>query len=179
MNRRELLQSGAAGLAAALVPRGVMAQAGYPDRPIRLIVPRPAGGVVDVIAREWAGKVTKPLGAVYIENMGGGGGVIGAAAAARAPADGYTLLFGTNSELVISPLLGQAQYDPVASFEPIAILCNSPAVDRCPSERSRVQSRRARRLYEAEQGPHELRLRRRRYDFESRRRAVQTAGRCA
>ena len=104
MNRRELLQSGAAGLAATLVPR-VMAQAGYPDRPIRLIVPRPAGGVVDVIAREWAGKVTKPLGAVYIENMGGGGGVIGAAAAARAPADGYTLLFGTNSELVISPLL--------------------------------------------------------------------------
>ena len=127
MNRRDLLQSGAAGLAAALVPRGVMAQAGYPDRPIRLIVPRPAGGVVDVIAREWAGKVTKPLGAVYIENMGGGGGVIGAAAAARAPADGYTLLFGTNSELVISPLLGQAQYDPVASFEPIAILCDSPA----------------------------------------------------
>jgi len=127
VNRRDLLQSGAAGLAAALVPRGVMAQAGYPDRPIRLIVPRPAGGVVDVIAREWAGKVTKPLGAVYIENMGGGGGVIGAAAAARAPADGYTLLFGTNSELVISPLLGQAQYDPVASFEPIAILCDSPA----------------------------------------------------
>ena len=83
---------------------GVMAQAGYPDRPIKLIVPRPAGGVVDVIAREWAGKVTKPLGAAIIENMGGGGGVIGAAAAARAPADGYTLLFGTNSELVISPL---------------------------------------------------------------------------
>ena len=127
MNRRELLQFGAAGLAATLVPRGVMAQAGYPDRPIKLIVPRPAGGVVDVIAREWAGKVTKPLGAVYIENMGGGGGVIGAAAAARAPADGYTLLFGTNSELVISPLLGQAHYDPVASFEPIAILCDLPA----------------------------------------------------
>jgi tripartite-type tricarboxylate transporter receptor subunit TctC len=48
-------------------------------------------------------------------------------AAARAPADGYTLLFGTNSELVISPLLGQASYDPATAFEPIAILCDSPA----------------------------------------------------
>ena len=127
MKRRDLLQFGAGGLAATFAPRGTRAQANYPDRAIRLIVPRPAGGVVDLIAREWSGKVGRLLGANYIENMGGGGGTIGASAAARAPADGYTLLFGTNSELVISPLLGQAQYDPVAAFEPIAILCDSPA----------------------------------------------------
>jgi tripartite-type tricarboxylate transporter receptor subunit TctC len=127
LKRRELLQFGTGGLAAALLSRGAPAQPGYPERTIKLIVPRPAGGVVDLIAREWSGKVTKSLGANYIENMGGGGGTIGAMAAARAPADGYTLLFGTNSELVISPLLGQANYDPVASFEPIAILCDSPA----------------------------------------------------
>jgi tripartite-type tricarboxylate transporter receptor subunit TctC len=127
LKRREFLQLGAGGAAAALFSRHAGAQAGYPDRAIKLIVPRPAGGVVDIIAREWSGKVGKSLGTTYIENMGGGGGTIGAAAAARAPADGYTLLFGTNSELVISPLLGQANYDPVASFEPIAILCDSPA----------------------------------------------------
>jgi tripartite-type tricarboxylate transporter receptor subunit TctC len=127
LKRREVLQFGAGGLAAAFFPRSACAQASYPERPIKLIVPRPAGGVVDLIAREWSGKVSKSLGANYIENMGGGGGTIGAAAAARAPADGYTLLFGTNSELVISPLLGQAQYDPATAFEPIAILCDSPA----------------------------------------------------
>ena len=127
MKRRDFLQFGAGGLAAALLSRRALAQPGYPERAIKLIVPRPAGGVVDLIAREWSAKVTRPLGANYIENMGGGGGTIGAVAAARAPADGYTLLFGTNSELVISPLLGQASYDPVASFEPIAILCDSPA----------------------------------------------------
>ncbi len=127
MKRREFLQFGTGGLAAALLSRGALAQAGYPERTIKLIVPRPAGGVVDLIAREWSAKVSKSLGANYIENMGGGGGTIGASAAARAPADGYTLLFGTNSELVISPLLGQAHYDPVTAFEPIAILCDSPA----------------------------------------------------
>lgn len=126
MNRRELLQLAAASTA-VLLPRSAQAQAAYPERPIKLIVPRPAGGVVDIITREWSAKVTKHLGASYIENMGGGGGIIGAAVAARAPADGYTLLFGTNSELVISPLLGQAHYDPVAAFEPIAILCDSLA----------------------------------------------------
>ncbi len=67
------------------------------------------------------------LGTVYIENMGGAGGVIGASSVARAPADGYTLLLGTTSELVISPLLGKLPYDPVTSFEPIAIMCDSPA----------------------------------------------------
>ena len=95
------------GLAAALaLPARGLAQGSYPDHPIKLIVPRPAGGVVDVIGREWSAKA-KALGTVYIENMGGGGGTIGAASAARAPADGYTLLLGTTSELVISPMLAR------------------------------------------------------------------------
>ena len=127
LKRREFLQLGAGGAAAAFLPRHAGAQPGYPDRAIKLIVPRPAGGVVDIIAREWSGKVSKSLGTTYIENMGGGGGIIGAAAAARAPADGYTLLLGTTSELVISPLLGPQPYDPVTSFEPIAIMCDLPA----------------------------------------------------
>lgn len=126
LKRRDFLQFSAGGIAAALASRPAAAQGSYPDRAIKLVVPRAAGGVVDIIAREWSGKV-KGLGTVYIENMGGGGGVIGATSVARAPADGYTLLVGTTSELVISPLLGKQPYDPVASFEPIAIMCDSPA----------------------------------------------------
>ena len=126
LKRRVFLQLSAGGLAAVLAPHYAWAQAAYPERAIKLVVPRAAGGVVDIIAREWSGKV-KSLGTIYIENMGGGGGTIGAASVARAPADGYTLLLGTTSELVISPLLGQQSYDPVTSFEPIAIMCDSPA----------------------------------------------------
>ena len=116
-----------AGIAAAPLPRPAVAQA-YPARPVRVIVPVAAGGANDTTARLFAQKLSESLGQqFYVENLPGAGGNLGIAAAARAPADGYTLLFGTNSELVISPLLGQAQYDPVASFEPIAILCDSPA----------------------------------------------------
>jgi tripartite-type tricarboxylate transporter receptor subunit TctC len=115
------------GALAAMLPRAALAQAGYPDHVIRLIVPRPSGGVVDVTAREWSEKAGKSLGPSYVDNVGGGGGTIGAAAAARAASDGYTLLLGTTSELVISPILSRQSYDPVSSFEPIAMICESTA----------------------------------------------------
>ena len=127
LNRRKFLGRGAATAVAVLSPRRGFAQTAYPDRVVRLIVPRPAGGVVDVIAREWGNTVGKTFGATYVENMGGGGGIIGAAFAARAPADGYTLLVGTTSELVLSPLISPQSYDPTTSFEPIAIICASSA----------------------------------------------------
>src|SRR5262249_51603511 len=128
LHRRALLQGAAAASLAAFTTRSGNAQANYPERAIRLIVPRPGGGVVDIIAREWSEQVSKTLGATYIDNIGGGGGTIGAATAARAPADGYTLLLGTTSELVLSPMLTRQSYDPVASFDPIAIICDSAAV---------------------------------------------------
>jgi tripartite-type tricarboxylate transporter receptor subunit TctC len=112
---------------AAFLPRRSEAQSAYPDHVVRLIVPRPSGGVVDVIAREWGEKVSKTLGPTYVDNIGGGGGTIGASAAARAPADGYTLLLGTTSELVLSPILAHQSYDPITSFEAIAIICESVA----------------------------------------------------
>jgi tripartite-type tricarboxylate transporter receptor subunit TctC len=127
LNRREFLRLGAAAATATTWSRTGWAQSTYPDRVVKLIVPRPAGGVVDVIARQWGDKVSKTFGATYVENMGGGGGIIGAASAARAPADGYTLLFGTTSELVLNPILSPQSYDPVTSFEPIAIICESIA----------------------------------------------------
>jgi tripartite-type tricarboxylate transporter receptor subunit TctC len=128
INRRRLLK-----LAGSIVPvrlslASAHAQGLYPDHSIRLIVPRAASGSVDVIAREWSDKVKGILGASYVENMGGGGGRIGAMAAARAPADGYTLLIGSTSELVLIPLLSKQSYDPVKDFTPISILSTSPLV---------------------------------------------------
>lgn len=127
MNWRRFLHLSSVAVGATLGARTGWAQSTYPDHVVRLIVPRPAGGVVDIIAREWGDKVSKTFGATYIENMGGGGGIIGAAFAARAAADGYTLLFGTTSELVLSPILSPQSYDPVSSFAPIAIICESVA----------------------------------------------------
>jgi tripartite-type tricarboxylate transporter receptor subunit TctC len=126
LNRREVLQLSAAAIT-AMDSATARAQSSYPDHVVKLIVPRPAGGVVDVIARNWANNVATPFGATYVENMGGGGGTIGAAFAARAAADGYTLFFGTTSELVLSPLLAHQSYDPITSFAPIAIICESIA----------------------------------------------------
>lgn len=133
LNRRKCLRLGVVTSLATLFSHGAKtatadpAPASYPDHAVRLIVPRPAGGVVDVIAREWSDKVSTSFGPTYIDNIGGGGGTIGAAFAARAPADGYTLLFGTTSELALNPAVTHQAYDPVASFEPIAILCESVA----------------------------------------------------
>ena len=126
LNRRELLHLGAVSAATAMVTSPGRAQSEYPDRAVRLIVPRPAGGVVDIIAREWTNAVGTAFSPTVIENVGGGGGTIGAALAARAAPDGYTLLFGTTSEMVLSPILPNLSYS-VASFEPIAIICESIA----------------------------------------------------
>ena len=126
MRRRDVLALGLVSLAAALRPWPASAQAKdrakYPEHPIRLVVPRTAGGVVDVVARLWAERVKPQLGAIVIENQGGGGGTIAATAVARAAGDGYTLLAGTTSELVINPvIMSQPSYDPVKDLVPIAI----------------------------------------------------------
>ena len=96
----------------------------YPDRPIRLISPNPAGGATDTIVRIIAAKMSTILGASFvIDNRGGAGGKIGAEAAARAAPDGYTLLAGSVSTHsfapVVTPKLG---YDPIKDFEPISLL---------------------------------------------------------
>jgi len=106
---------------------GAQAQ-GFPSKPVTVVIPLAAGGAVDTMVRTMTDAMRSTLGQpILVENMGGAGGVIGATSVARAPADGYTLLLGTTSELVISPLLGKLPYDPVTSFEPIAIMCDSPA----------------------------------------------------
>src|SRR5436853_6461503 len=123
MHRRDVLALALSSLSySALGSRLATAQGRYPDQPIRLIVPRSAGGVVDVVARLWAEQVKPQLGNVIIENQGGGGGIIAAQTVARAKPDGHTLLAGTTSELVISPvIMGTPTYDPVKDLAPIAI----------------------------------------------------------
>jgi tripartite-type tricarboxylate transporter receptor subunit TctC len=128
MDRRQLLRSAAASLAAAMLVPAAVADERYPNRPIRLIVPRSSGGVVDVVTREWSEKVRTTLGASFVENIGGGGGRIGATAAARARPDGYTLLLGTTSELVLNPVLAPQPYDPVRDFTAIMIMSVSTEI---------------------------------------------------
>jgi len=122
MRRRDVLALGLSSASiASLQGFSAFAQA-YPEQPIRLIVPRSAGGVVDVVARLWADRVKSELGTIVVEDQGGGGGTIAAASVARARPDGYTLLAGTSSELVISPVIMTAPtYDPARDLAPIAV----------------------------------------------------------
>jgi len=104
------------------------ADSDYPQRPIRLIVPRSAGGVLDIIGRNWANWTASNLGTVVVENYGGGGGMTGTAMAAHATADGYTLLLGSTSDLVLNPTLTSDElYDPVKDFSAISGLAISVA----------------------------------------------------
>jgi len=100
----------------------------YPDRPIRMIVPTPAGGPIDTMARLLGNALATPLGQpVVIDNRGGAGNTLGSRDAAHAESDGYTLLFSSASGLVISPMLYKSlDYDPVTSFAPIALVSDSP-----------------------------------------------------
>jgi tripartite-type tricarboxylate transporter receptor subunit TctC len=129
MHRRALLGFGFASFFMSAVGRyTAFAQSNYPQRPIRLIVPRSPGGVLDVVGRHWAEWMSSRLTAITIENQGGGGGVTGTAAVAHAPPDGYTLLLGSTSDLVLNPVLSSnAYYDPVKDFAPIATIAISVA----------------------------------------------------
>jgi tripartite-type tricarboxylate transporter receptor subunit TctC len=127
MKRRDVLSLGLSVTAlAALGGRQALAQARYPERPIKLVVPFVPGGINDIVARLWADRVRSSLGSVYIENQGGAGGAVGGAAVAHAQPDGYTLLLGGGGTHVLNPLgMSKPLYDPIKDFEPIAILALS------------------------------------------------------
>jgi len=101
----------------------------YPNRPIRIIVPTPAGGPVDVIARVLANALPAVLGQnVFIENKPGAGNTIGSRQAAAADPDGYTLMVSAASGLIMSPMIVRnAGYD-ASSFAPIALIAETPQV---------------------------------------------------
>jgi tripartite-type tricarboxylate transporter receptor subunit TctC len=100
----------------------------YPARPVRLIVPFPAGGSNDVVGRLIANQLSEKLGQqVFVDNRGGAGGVIGTEAAANAAPDGYTILIVSIAHAV-NPALYKLTYDPVKSFAPVTILATGPNV---------------------------------------------------
>jgi tripartite-type tricarboxylate transporter receptor subunit TctC len=106
-----------------------LAQAAYPNRPIRLVVPFPAGGATDIFARAVSAKLGERLGTnVIVDNKPGAGGVIGSDIAAKAPADGYTLLLATSSTHSIGPSLQKLPYDAIADFTPIVHVGNAPSI---------------------------------------------------
>ncbi|MBI2714519.1 MAG: tripartite tricarboxylate transporter substrate binding protein [Rhizobiales bacterium] len=128
MSRRTLIATLAASSAASLLPRA--AWAAYPDRPIRLIVPFAAGGNADIVGRLVGERISHALGQpVVIDNRGGAGGGIGAEAVARAAADGYTLLVGSNGPLTVNPFVqAKLGYDPLKDFAPVALTSYVPHV---------------------------------------------------
>jgi tripartite-type tricarboxylate transporter receptor subunit TctC len=108
---------------AALAPAAASAQAAYPNRPVKIVVPFAAGGVADITVRIVAEKLGDRLGQRFvIENMAGAGGVTAARAALSAPPDGYTLAMLTNGTAVSVGLFKSLPFNPVADFAPISLL---------------------------------------------------------
>lgn len=103
-------------------------QADYPNKPIRMIVPFPPGGVTDIVARTVSVKLSAELGQpIVVENRAGASGAIGAELGARAAPDGYTLIMGNISTLGINPItFAKLGYDPVTSFDPISLVAVQP-----------------------------------------------------
>ena len=99
----------------------------YPTKPVRMIVPFPAGGATDIVGRLIAQKLTEAWGPqVIVDNRGGAGGTIGSDIAAKSPPDGYTILVGTSSTHAIAPsLYSKLAYDPVRDFAPVTLIANA------------------------------------------------------
>lgn len=127
MNRRRAGRWLAAG---ALVGAAGSAWAVYPDRPVTLIVPFAPGGSSDIIARTIAPDLAAKIGqSIVVENYAGAGGVLGMTRAVRATADGYSLLLGSGSEVLINKLINPAlQFDGLRDLKPVAFVGTGPMV---------------------------------------------------
>lgn len=127
MSRRAVL----AGIAAAAAAPQAGAQGAYPSRVVRIVVPFPAGGTTDLLARIFAERLTPALGqSVIVENMAGAGGSVGADAVAKANPDGYTLLFHNltfSSTTAALEHAGRARHN-LSNFAPISLAANVPMV---------------------------------------------------
>lgn len=132
MLRRQILAA-----PAALLPWPAVAQAGFPDRPVRYIVPFPPGGLTDIMARLVGQKLSDIWGKpVVIENRAGGNALIGADAAAKSPADGHTLLAITMTHAVNATLFPHAPYDFRRDLTTLSVLGSLPLVVVVNAERN-------------------------------------------
>jgi tripartite-type tricarboxylate transporter receptor subunit TctC len=112
-----------------LLPTAAPAQPAWPDRPVRVLVPFPPGGVTDAIARLSAEWLASRLGQPFVvENRAGANGAIAAEAVARSAPDGYTLFAASASQMVMLPALTRLNFDPARDFTPVSIVAQSPLV---------------------------------------------------
>jgi tripartite-type tricarboxylate transporter receptor subunit TctC len=118
----------AAAVVVAAATGGTAVAQNYPSKPVRFIVPFAPGGSTDLLARFLAQQLASPLGqTVVVDNRAGAGGVVGAEIAARAPADGYTIVLGSAGPLTINPnVRDKTPYDTLRDFEPITLATISP-----------------------------------------------------
>jgi tripartite-type tricarboxylate transporter receptor subunit TctC len=125
-SRRSALAVGLGALAATVLPLAARAQARWPTHPLKIIVPYPAGGVTDVVARMLADRLRPLLGqAVVVDNRAGAGGTIGMDAVAKS-SDAHTLAFAAISPLTLNPHIMKVQYDALKDFTPVASVMYSP-----------------------------------------------------
>ena len=130
MKRSKFLQVAVAVTASVVTFAAVAQTSNWPQSPIKIIVPFGAGSGADQVARLIGQELSTSLGQpVIIDNKAGAGGNIGAQAAARSPADGYTLFVTTNTTQAANPhLYKQLPYDPIKDFAPIGRIANTPAL---------------------------------------------------
>ena len=123
-----------AALATAVSPLS-LAQGNYPNQQLKLIVPYPAGGATDALARTIAQKLQESWGqSAIVENKPGAGGTIGNQLVARAPADGHTILIGITAMIQQPPMMEKLPYDPLKDFAPVIQIARSPALFVVPME---------------------------------------------
>jgi tripartite-type tricarboxylate transporter receptor subunit TctC len=123
-NRRSFL-----GAAIALPSLAARAQDAYPSKPIRMIIPFAAGGATDVLGRDLGMAMTASLGQPFVvENIGGGAGVPALNTVARAPADGYTVLFCASGNITAQPLLTKNRVDILSQVEPVGMIASAAHV---------------------------------------------------
>ncbi len=130
MERMTCARQALAGLALAILAAAPQASGqGYPNKPVRIIVPNAASGLADICARLVAAKLAEALGRQFlVENRPGAGGTLGTAAAVRAAPDGYTLLAVFDSHAANPHLFGNLPYDTLADLAPISLLVRGPLV---------------------------------------------------
>ncbi len=127
--RRRLLVATGGGVAMSMLGGSALAQANYPNRPMRMVVPWPPGQATDLAGRVVAQELSKLFGQpIVIDNKAGAGGTIGTDAVAKAEADGYTLLAASSGPVTVSPLMTRTPYDPERDLIPVAMVGMSPYV---------------------------------------------------
>lgn len=133
MQRRESLSLLLAGLFSTT---GVLAQQDFPNKPIKIVAPYPPGGTTDLFARLIGEYLQRSMGQpVVIENKVGSSGIIGASAVAQAPADGYTLLIGSQALYAVHPTLYEKlPYNPARDFTPISLVARLPSYIAVPAD---------------------------------------------